>query len=268
MSEPNNPFPSPPPPPSGMGSSPFPPAPPPGSDPFAPRPFPTQPTAPGMYGVGPSGPGTTPARSGMAVAALVLGLLSLVLFFTLIVPVLALIFGLISASSIKKSAGRVTGLKMARAGWILGVLGVAGFIAIIVAVAVDESNDTDVSLDELEVGSCYDLPQSDEILELSSLDEVPCADPHRGELFHEYEMNPDRDREYPGQDALFEELGTECTGEVWTDYVGLEYAQSEFEVYLVIPVELNWRLARGGASCFIVDANDGELTGSAQDSGR
>jgi hypothetical protein len=274
MSEPDSPFPSIPPPPSyGAPATPVPPPPQPG---FGPRPFPpsgpafggTGPGGPaGFGGFGPGGSGGPSTRSGLAVAALVLGLLTLVLFWTLVVPVLAVVFGFVAASRIKHSGGMVTGAKMARAGWILGILGILGFVAIVI-VAVASDDNSDVALDELDIGSCYDLPQSDDVLELTTLDEVPCDEPHRSELIHQYDMNPDRDRSYPGQDGAFTEAAKVCTGEVWTDYVGLEYDQSVYEVYVVIPVELNWKLNRGEASCFVVDADDGLLTDVVAGSGR
>lgn len=279
MSEPNSPFPSIPPPPGPPSfGTPSLPVPPPSN---GPRPFPASSAPYGGTGPGPAGPsgfgpsgfgpggfGNRPTRSGLAVAALVLGLITVLLFWTVVVPVLAVVFGLIAARSIKASRGQLTGLKMARAGWILGVVGLLGFAAVVVAVVVSERDDDDIALDDLEIGACYDLPATDEVLELSSLDAVPCDEPHRGELFHQYDMNPDRDRTYPGQSGAFDEAGEVCTGEAWTDYVGLEYQQSVFEVYVVIPDDLSWKLSRGEASCFVVDAGDGLLTEVAAGSER
>ena len=275
MSEPNSPFPHlPPAPPSGSGG--FPPAPPPPSSggPSAPQPsggssFPSAvyqpPASPPPPYTGPNGTGT---RSGMAVAALVLGLISLVLFITFLPPLLAVIFGLISASAIKKSGGRLTGLGMARAGWILGALGLAGFAIAVTAIAIDESNDTDVNVDELSVGSCYDLPISSGTATVNSLEEVSCDEPHDGELFHQYEMNPDGDRSYPGEDAAFQEAFDECAGDPWEDYVGISYEESEYVPYFIVPVSLNWKIDGGEASCFVVTQDESPLTESVRGSGR
>ena len=62
---------------------------------------------------------------GLATAALVCGLIGLVMFwFFGIVPFLALIFGLVSTRTINSSGGTPRGLGQARAGWILGLIGV------------------------------------------------------------------------------------------------------------------------------------------------
>lgn len=228
----------------------------------------TAPYNPSPYGGSPYGGGpSSTTRSGLAVAALVLGLLSLLLFVTFVVPLLAFIFGLVSASSIKRSHGRVTGIKQARAGWILGALGMAGFAAVIVAAVIDERNDTDVAVDELEVGVCYDLPISSDTSTVSSLEPIPCGEPHQGELYYQYEMNPDQDREYPGQDKAFEEAALECVGQPFTDYVGVAYEQSAYEPYLIVPLKFNWKIGGGQASCFVVAADESLITGSVRGSG-
>jgi type II secretory pathway pseudopilin PulG len=72
--------------------------------------------------------------SGMAIASLVFGILFL--FFPL--NILAIIFGHISLSQIKASAGRLGGRGMAIAGLVLGYLGIAmiPIILIIAAIAI------------------------------------------------------------------------------------------------------------------------------------
>jgi type IV pilus assembly protein PilA len=78
----------------------------------------------------------TPQTSGKATASLILGI------FFLVFPaaVLAIIFGHLSRSEIKRSGGRLTGAGRALAGLILGYSGVAiiplGLIIIIAAIAI------------------------------------------------------------------------------------------------------------------------------------
>ncbi|MEO6123218.1 MAG: septum formation family protein [Ilumatobacteraceae bacterium] len=210
--------------------------------------------------------GATPApkRSGLAVAALVLGLLSLLLFVTFIVPLLALIFGLISASSIKKSAGQLTGIKQARTGWILGILGLVGF-AVVIAVA---ANNDDVRVGSLEVGSCYNLPVSEAKAEVSSLKQVPCSELHDGELFNQYKMNPAEDRDYPSDADLFAEAGQACLADPWTKYFGSEYSpSSDLSTYVLVPSKSLWNSGGGQASCFVVEIDSSKIVGSLKGSG-
>ena len=100
------------------------------------------PQAPGSYNSGGWGQqgGTAPYRvatNGLAVAALVLGIIGIPGIFVLvnIFSVLALIFGLVSRSQIQKSGGTQGGAGMAMAGIVLGTIGIAlDVIWIIVAV--------------------------------------------------------------------------------------------------------------------------------------
>jgi hypothetical protein len=72
--------------------------------------------------------------SGKAITSLVCGLF----LFAFPLSILAIIFGHISLSEIRKSAGRLKGEGMAIAGLVLGYLGVAGipFVLIIAAIAI------------------------------------------------------------------------------------------------------------------------------------
>ena len=79
-----------------------------------------------------------PQTSGKAIAALILGIANgLFLFFFFPLAILAIVFGHISRSEIKKSAGRLKGAGMALAGLILGYASLSIFpILIIAAIAI------------------------------------------------------------------------------------------------------------------------------------
>lgn len=210
--------------------------------------------------------GIQPHRNGKATAALVLGLCSILLFTTLVVPLLALIFGLIAASEIRRSAPRETGLAMARWGWILGLLGIFAFGGVWVVVAIlDIENDKPADHDAA-IGSCFNLPEIDleEIIDAVGFDPVACDDPHDGELFHKGELNPDRDRTYPGEDAVAEEVAVTCVGGPFTDYVGIVYDLSIYDVYVVFTRELTWKAAYGGYECYIYDPSGAPIVGSVR----
>lgn len=71
-------------------------------------------------------------NSGMAIASLVLGIFSIFLFWTFIVPTLAVIFGIISLNQIKKDKN-LDGKNMAIWGLVLGAI---WFVLIIILVSV------------------------------------------------------------------------------------------------------------------------------------
>jgi hypothetical protein len=82
----------------------------------------------------PPPPFCLPQSSGKALASLIFGLF----FFVFPAAVVAIVFGHLSLSEIRKSAGRMTGRGMAMAGLILGYIGVAmiPFILIVAAIAI------------------------------------------------------------------------------------------------------------------------------------
>ncbi|HEY4332737.1 MAG TPA: septum formation family protein [Ilumatobacteraceae bacterium] len=207
-------------------------------------------------------------RSGKALASFILGLCSIVLFFTFVVPLLAFILGLIGVGAIKRSAGRLTGMRMARAGWILGLLGMLGFGAIVAAGVVSAIHNQKVVLADLHVGDCVILPTATGRTEISSLKRVSCDKPHTGELFYKTTLNPDGNTTYPGDDAALKQAGQVCTADPFKDYVGTAYADSSFDAYIISPDENAWNKAKGPVSCYVADANNLSTTGSVQGSGR
>jgi hypothetical protein len=110
------------------------------ADPFAPpndpfgNPVPTRPPEV-VAGPGPPGsPYASPVArtNGLAVASLVMG----ILWMYGIGAILALVFGYLAKGQISRSGGRETGRGLAIAGIVLGWIGVAGAILIIVMFAV------------------------------------------------------------------------------------------------------------------------------------
>lgn len=90
--------------------------------------------SPGAAAAAPMVPAGPAQTSGKAIASLVFGLF--VFFFPF--SIVAILFGHLSLSEIRKSAGRLTGDGMAKAGLVLGYLGVAGvpIVLIIAAIAI------------------------------------------------------------------------------------------------------------------------------------
>jgi Domain of unknown function (DUF4190)/Protein of unknown function (DUF2510) len=84
-----------------------------------------------------------PTVSGFAIASLVLG----ILWIYWIGTVLALVFGYIALSQIKRSNGWKTGRGMAIAGVVLGYVGVAVLALVIVLVATSSHHDSRINTD-------------------------------------------------------------------------------------------------------------------------
>ena len=97
------------------------------------------PAPPGMVfqpGVPMSSASVRPSYSGKAVAAVVLGVIGIVLCFTAIPAIVALIIGLVARSEIRHSGGRLIGHRMARTGIVLGIVGILVGVAFYVAAAL------------------------------------------------------------------------------------------------------------------------------------
>jgi len=218
------------------------PPPPPPPQPSFPQPAP--PPGSGAYQVpndsapafgGPSfQPTVQPARSGKAVAALVLGLVGLLACFVIIPSLLALVFGVLALRAIGRSGGHLTGKGLAIAGTVLGAVGVVAG-AVLIVLAVNEFSGT-TSVQDLEVGQCVELPDDGE--EISRIDTFDCTEPHGAQVIAVADIG-EGDEEYPGDEAIGERVFEDCV-EAFEDYVGLSYFDSEFQIFPITPVEDNW----------------------------
>lgn len=245
------------------------------SDPFDPAPRLPPPPPPSQRPFQSPNPGWTPgwqvpdaapspvvsgSTSGKARAAMILGLISIVAFATFVVPVLALVFGLIGLAEVRR--GR-RGKRMAVTGIVLGALGIIGF-AIVIVVAVNKEIDQRItSIADLEVGTCYDIPNaSTGQVQIADIEEVDCAASHTGEAF--YTGRLDASESYPGETEVQLSAGRECIDEPWTEYLGSPYP-GDYELYTLYPQKLAWKVTRGAFACLVIDPNLDDLVGSVRD---
>ena len=123
---------------------------------------------------------------------MILGIVGLVLCFILIPSLLALIFGIISARQIKRSAGALTGSGSPRRldHGLIGLLAGGGFIAASASGAFD---DGDTGVFELESGDCANFdfnPETDRIIEVTTVEVIDCDEPHEAEVMFLDELDP------------------------------------------------------------------------------
>jgi Domain of unknown function (DUF4190)/Septum formation len=222
------------------------------------------PPNPGMpaFGVAPQGP----RKSGMAVASLVLGIIGIVACFVFVPAILALVFGLVAASAIKKSDGQITGKGLARAGWILGFIGVLIGIGFYVAGANGAFDDGKKSAFDLKVGDCVNVSS---LTDDSTVKDVPvtkCAELHDGEVYATGKLDPAKSRKYPGTEVAKGEARERCIAD-FKGYVGSDLDDSEFDVYYLASNDVAWKTTRGSFLC-VLQADGPSLTGSMRGSGR
>jgi hypothetical protein len=79
----------------------------------------------------PAGGGALARTNGFAVAALVLGIVSVVACFLVVPSLLAVIFGAVALNQIKQQPTAYSGRGMAIAGLVLGLVGLAIFVLVV-----------------------------------------------------------------------------------------------------------------------------------------
>jgi len=199
-----------------------------------------------------------PGRNGLAVAALVLGILPV------FGGLLGLIFGLVARSQTRRSGQQ--GSTMATVGACLGAAWLVLFVGIGVFAALSEPErdatgavvaEGEESAFDLAVGDC--LRTIDIDAEVMSVPLVPCAEPHDGEVYDSFELP---DGEYPGEEAVSAAAETGCIDR-FQDFVGTPYEDSVLEVFFYNPTRRSWALAddREVLCVILSDAT----TGSARD---
>lgn len=116
----------------------------------------------------------------------------------------------------------------------------------------------------LEVGDCFVESEMNTALFSDGISEVPlvdCAEEHDSEFFYSHQMT---DAEYPGDSAVQTEADEICKGENFTDFIGVDYFESEIYAYYLTPTQQSWDQANDREIiCYATTANIGEtVTGT------
>ena len=216
-------------------------APPPGQAPWGPG----QPS--GWYAPGPFPP--APGRDGFSVAALVLGILPA------LGGILAIVFGAIALSRIRRSGRRGRGFAIA--GIVLGSLWLLGIVvAVVISAAAEADRDAagavvgagDVEALELRVGDCAAEPPVGNTLTIRL---VPCGEPHAAEVYAEFSLTGNA---FPGDDEVARFAGGGCRRRL-TEVLGA--GAGRYDLYYLHPTRQTWRGGDRGVSC-LAGAPDGE----------
>jgi hypothetical protein len=108
----------------------------------------------------------------------------------------------------------------------------------------------------LAIGDC--LNESSVTDEVTSVPTVDCSEPHDFEVFA---LTDTTTSEFPDIDSLFTELDIFCQGEVFTEFVGIPYADSIYGTTGLVPTAESWANGDRELLCMISDPN-GQTTGS------
>lgn len=113
------------------------------------------------------------------------------------------------------------------------------------------------SVFSLEVGQCIDSETGSG--EVGSVPVVECSQPHEGEIFALPQLP---DGAFPGAEAIEEAAQEQCAGSAYTDYVGLPYQESEFQVTFLLPTEQSWGDGDREIACIVQNEEPGSVRGS------
>ncbi|MDO5053552.1 MAG: septum formation family protein [Pseudoclavibacter sp.] len=119
----------------------------------------------------------------------------------------------------------------------------------------------DASYYDLEIGSCFDLPNKSaaDVLLYES-----CDTPHAHEVFHRMRLPDDQPPEGTAFNAF---VSRECRG-AFAGYVGTEPRLSHLGFSAVVPSRASWEEGDREVLCLLEAITDRELVGSARGSGQ
>jgi hypothetical protein len=229
-------------------------------DPYAPYPQAPYGAAPYPgWGQGYSPYGRPAVINGVAIAALVLGILCFL-------PAVGLVLGIIALVQIRKRGERGKG--MAIAGAVLSSVGLALWILMLATGGAADvwqgfkegASAGPGSSYSLAKGDCFDVPGDGFGKDVYDVDEVPCSGEHDAEVFATIPL-PDGD--YPGEDDVVEVADDKCFT-LRNAYAMDPWALTdEVDVYYLTPTSESWSWGDREITCVFGNVNEkAPLTGS------
>lgn len=121
----------------------------------------------------------------------------------------------------------------------------------------------DVGVFALQVGDCFDQPPDGDISQVAA---VPCTDPHDDEVYATFDIEGGDDAPFPGAATISTE-SEKCAGQLFTDYVGTDYASSRFQAFPIAPTQETWEsdLNDREVICTANTKDGTQITGSIKD---
>ncbi|MBG0852738.1 DUF4190 domain-containing protein [Streptomyces spinoverrucosus] len=210
------------------------------------------------YGAwGPYPPPGLPPVNGVAIAALVLGILCFL-------PAIGLVLGLIALRQIKRKGERGKG--MAVTGAVLSTVGLALLTVSLSTGAVSDfwegfkEGARESAIVSPDKGECFDSPNESLEGETYDVDVVPCSGRHDGEVFATVTLPGGT---FPGDDHVTKVADDKCYA-LQGDYAMDNWALPDnVDVYYLAPTRESWSLGDREITCVFGNADErGSLTGS------
>ncbi|MEU5596349.1 DUF4190 domain-containing protein [Streptomyces sp. NPDC020298] len=198
------------------------------------------------------------AVNGLAIAALVLGILCFL-------PGVGLVLGLVALAQIRKRGERGKG--MAIAGSVLSGIGLALWTVALVTGGAAEfwkgfrEGARDGASISLKKGECFNAPGGSLEGVTYDVDEVPCDREHDGEVFASFQIGGGGS--YPGDSSVTDRADDRCYG-LQDGYAMDGWAvPGNVDVYYLTPTRDSWALGDREVTCVFGNTDEGAgLTGS------
>ncbi|MEU6378223.1 DUF4190 domain-containing protein [Streptomyces sp. NPDC046909] len=222
--------------------------------PYPPGPY----TPPGPWGYGYGGYAQPVPVNGVAIAALVLGILCFL-------PAVGLVLGLIALSQIRRKGERGKG--MAVAGAVLSTVGLVlwtvtlstGVASDVVEGFKDAASGRDTAY-ALAKGDCFDSGTGSLTGEAYDVDEVPCSQAHHGEVFAVVTLPAGP---FPGDDELTDTADDKCYALPETYAMDAWAVPADVDVYYLVPSKESWTFGDREVTCLFGNVDEKKsLTGS------
>lgn len=120
----------------------------------------------------------------------------------------------------------------------------------------------------LNVGDCFNEEAMNTALLDSEVTDVPlvdCSEEHDSEFFHSHQMTGD---EYPGEGEIQGQADERCTGDAFTDFVGVSYDESEIYVSYLSPTQESWEKLEDREILCYLNVPGEKVTGTLEGSNR
>lgn len=142
----------------------------------------------------------------------------------------------------------------------LVIVVLAGFVVTGAIVANAFENTTIVS--NLEPGDCvqdfFNQGNDGELVEVFLVNTTACSEPHAMEVFAMTDLLWSSDT-YPGVDAAFDQGESWCVSQ-YDNFVGGDYATSEYQVWTFVPIEQSWYGGDRTVQCLVGQFDEVTLT--------
>ncbi len=132
-------------------------------------------------------------------------------------------------------------------------------IALVVAVVIAAKMFLPTDANSLQVGQCFDPPSAEG--EVSGVDDGPCTEPHRAEVFFVGDYTPAQDN-YP-IDLSFRSFVASTCKPAFNVYTGLDYeTQPDLDLAWLNPTSAGWGKGDHRVICYAVRADDAPMSTS------